>query len=612
VTIGSGLLALVLFVLLAAASAGLITGAGAIAAWRAAPRAQAWAARRGVTLTARSAPFVEAYTRNARGLRMVCGAGAVLLAMAAAAGTGVDLQGIAFAWAMGGYMAGCVWAELSLARVPATTTRVASLAVREPARYTARWVRWGQVTLPLVLVSLAAVALTVEPRPDTPTTNAVDWWTAGPVRAQTVAAAVISVASLVVTVLAQRRIVSRPQPGDEADLVTADEALRISAVHLLGVTHIVLCLLLAVSGVLHVAYAVPAAAKTPVVALTGAIVVAAALLWTRRGEAPDGRVGTVAPAPSRPEAGEAVEPAGTAGGPSWRAPTRPDVTAAAVILALCLALWGLRWWGPLNPEVTAHVVTATIDTLAVPTGPATTRPAPQQLVVVVENHGAMTIGVTGIVVRGRAGGSVTDLVTVDRSGAARGSVEGRPVIATRIDGHATVALLVTVTPAPCPDGTPVVAPLEPLRLQLSSGVGRSFTVDAEPASPIRAACTVDLPTGPQPDDPAGARAAVEQAFARVYGGTEPDAAKGGLIDRPEGFDVLVAAAAGDPLAEGVRAEVTQLSFDRPDHAAVIYELRNGSGAGGARRGEAVLVDGTWRITRETLCQDLALVGVRCP
>src|SRR5690606_8618716 len=102
-----------------------------------------WAARRGVALTERSAPFVDAYLRNATSLRVVCVGGALAVSWAFTEATGVDLSAAWLVIILAGYLVGSVWAELALARVPATTTRVASLEVREVRRYQASWVAAG-------------------------------------------------------------------------------------------------------------------------------------------------------------------------------------------------------------------------------------------------------------------------------------------------------------------------------------------------------------------------------------------------------------------------------------------------------------------------------------
>jgi hypothetical protein len=54
-------------------------------------------------------------------------------------------------------------------------------------------------------------------------------------------------------------------------------------------------------------------------------------------------------------------------------------------------------------------------------------------------------------------------------------------------------------------------------------------------------------------------------------------------------------------------------IDRPDHAWVIYELHAPDDTVlTTSRGEAVLVDDVWKVTRETICADIQKTGARCP
>ena len=125
-------------------------------------------------------------------------------------------------------------------------------------------------------------------------------------------------------------------------------------------------------------------------------------------------------------------------------------------------------------------------------------------------------------------------------------------------------------------------------------------------------CLAPLPTGPQPADPAAAAEAVRSAVHLVY---DPSAgtARGETIDDPRGLDVAEADLQAGPNAAETAAATTvtvgDVSFDRPDHAWFQYEL---SAVVQVRTGQAVLVDGTWKVTRATVCADYALADVTCP
>jgi hypothetical protein len=580
-------------------------------------RAWTWAERRGVTLTERSVPYVDTYLRNARALRFVCAGGAVLLLAAFTYGTGIDLGGIGYAWVLGGYLVGSVWAELSLARVPASsTTREASLIVRDPSRYRIRWVAVGQRVLPAALVVLAVFARFVPAAPEMPTTHGVDWWTSSNVRVQAVAAGVLGLISLAVTAWAQRHIVRRPQPRAEADLVAADEAMRTSSVHVLGVTQLVLCLLLTIAGVLHIAHTLPDTANGPASALIFVIAVAALGLWGLRIQPPGRGGGPVPPPPFAREAAAAID-LSAPGGPRWTAPRRPDLTALSVIVVLAVGLWGLRWVGPTNPDVDAFV------TLVEPTrvtGPAQSGPTSQSYIVMVTNRSRLPVEILGIDtsdryrMTGTYNGSITDMsVAYSDSSMSTGGSFGRSLA-----GGDTVAISVTMAAPPCPPdaGSPVyIYGYEPSSIRLISAVGRHLTVQARPLWSPGMSCVLELPTGPQPEDPVAARTGVVQAFDRTYGG---DAAVSSgapvLIDRPDGLDEVTERARRGSQGKYIgttTAVVTQVSFDRPDHAWVLYELRYEGNTINRRRGQAVLVDGTWKVTRETVCADLALAQATC-
>ena len=81
--------------------------------------------------------------------------------------------------------------------------------------------------------------------------------------------------------------------------------------------------------------------------------------------------------------------------------------------------------------------------------------------------------------------------------------------------------------------------------------------------------------------------------------------------RRSGEQLRYAAPYADQVAIG-HALVRELVFTAPDHAWVLYDVLTGdTPAVTDRFGEAVLVDGTWKVTEATLCQDIALAGITC-
>src|SRR5204863_299272 len=75
-------------------------------------------------------------------------------------------------------------------------------------------------------------------------------------------------------------------------------------------------------------------------------------------------------------------------------------------------------------------------------------------------------------------------------------------------------------------------------------------------------------------DPDAAGAAVRSTLARVYDGTDDAPGKAPFIDQPDGLAELGSRAAHSPMVPtGTHASITMLSFDRPDHAWLVYEWR---------------------------------------
>lgn len=128
----------------------------------------------------------------------------------------------------------------------------------------------------------------------------------------------------------------------------------------------------------------------------------------------------------------------------------------------------------------------------------------------------------------------------------------------------------------------------------------------------RAECTPPPPAlpdaGEQPPDPAAARAAVEASFDGAYA---RDGTGLQYIDDPSGVQE-----ARDKVGESTYAEtaataelaIEELVFTTPTEAWFRYSIRADVSSFDNRYGIARLGDdGVWRITRATVCQDLALI-----
>lgn len=135
---------------------------------------------------------------------------------------------------------------------------------------------------------------------------------------------------------------------------------------------------------------------------------------------------------------------------------------------------------------------------------------------------------------------------------------------------------------------------------------------------FRESCTPPPPPlpapGDQPADPAAAEAEIRDVMTRLYGIAGTDGDGSGLIDDPTGVaearqQVEEGGFADD--AAGASATIDELVFTAPDEAWFRYSIDTPGNDFDNRYGIAVLVDGAWKITRSTICQDLSLAGGDC-
>jgi hypothetical protein len=134
------------------------------------------------------------------------------------------------------------------------------------------------------------------------------------------------------------------------------------------------------------------------------------------------------------------------------------------------------------------------------------------------------------------------------------------------------------------------------------------------------ACTPPPPAlpepGEQPVDPVASQTEIRDAMEALYDTSREIGNELALLDDPTGVEQAVAemrTGASAELAEGVTAAIADLVFATPSEAWFRYDLVDADGGTllAARYGIAVEIDGSWRITRATLCQDLSLAGGDC-
>lgn len=126
------------------------------------------------------------------------------------------------------------------------------------------------------------------------------------------------------------------------------------------------------------------------------------------------------------------------------------------------------------------------------------------------------------------------------------------------------------------------------------------------------------PGAEQPADPAGAEGAVRATWASVFNLDRADDVALALVDDPDGVDVALERMRQGPFWPDTVAAASvvldDMVFAGPTTAYVGYHVEV-AGIGSVfddRFGELRLVDGTWKVTRATVCEVLALGGGTCP
>ena len=183
-----------------------------------------WAERHGLRLTAGNRAVVAWYLRTAASLRAVGVAAGLVLPPLAVWALGLSPR-VAFpywTWVFLGYLAGAVYAEVSLVRRGDPAHPVATLQVRAVAAYLRPSLLAAQRVAGGVAVVIAAAVALVPIR--VPPSQALGRL---PAVALTLAAAVFALGLESV----ERWLVTRPQPFDAPDLVAADDAIRSASLH---------------------------------------------------------------------------------------------------------------------------------------------------------------------------------------------------------------------------------------------------------------------------------------------------------------------------------------------------------------------------------------------
>lgn len=166
---------------------------------------------------------------------------------------------------------------------------------------------------------------------------------------------------------------------------------------------------------------------------------------------------------------------------------------------------------------------------------------------------------------------------------------------------------VTLQPEPGADIDPSLLTLE-LSDDGRSDLGPSDCVPTLPPDP-------ELPEpGEQPADPTGAEATIRERFALAVDPTTPFEDKpDDLFDSALGIEQAIDEALSGPNAgyiRDARYEIVDLVFTSPTEAWFEYDLET-LGVMFRPFGRATLVGDSWRISRNTICHDLARAGATC-
>jgi hypothetical protein len=122
--------------------------------------------------------------------------------------------------------------------------------------------------------------------------------------------------------------------------------------------------------------------------------------------------------------------------------------------------------------------------------------------------------------------------------------------------------------------------------------------------------------GEQPPDPDLARAQIEVIFTD-YSALSDDGRSVIRVEKGADLGWAVAAARANRTSY-LEAEIVftvdgEILFTDPEHAAVWYSIFvNGGQVLNRHRGDAVAVDGEWKMARSTFVQLMAMAGVECP
>lgn len=121
------------------------------------------------------------------------------------------------------------------------------------------------------------------------------------------------------------------------------------------------------------------------------------------------------------------------------------------------------------------------------------------------------------------------------------------------------------------------------------------------------------PTGNGPADPAAAKAQIEKNWATFVDPKASTEEKVEVLEQGDRFAPLLAGIEADANASRASVEITDIAFTSPTGARVTYDLLvDGALVLAGSKGTAVLEDGVWKVSAETLCGLAELSGRPTP
>ena len=125
------------------------------------------------------------------------------------------------------------------------------------------------------------------------------------------------------------------------------------------------------------------------------------------------------------------------------------------------------------------------------------------------------------------------------------------------------------------------------------------------------------PPGPPPANPDAARSEIAAAFAG-FGALSEDGRSVPSVEGGEALGPVLTAAKERwrdvvPPTANVAATVDEIVFVDPIHAAVWFSISlDGRPMLQRHRGDAIVVEGRWKMARSTFCGVMSMAGVPCP